>query len=192
MPTSTSCRRRFATFLLAAVALSAVACQPAVSPSVTLNFSGAFGGQMIVTTTTGPIVCVSTRSLDGTLRISLTQPSSSVVNTSFNGTGVTTGTIVELSVVPVVGCGALPGNNVLNATRVFTGTETNIAFSSSSTTTTPNGAGAVTCVDSIAFSGLLVGATITGTFTYTTACQGNNGVNAITGTGTIAIPVALR
>jgi len=50
----------------------------------------------------------------------------------------------------------------------------------------------MTCVDTVAFSGLLVGATITGTFTYSTTCQGNNGVNAITGTGTIAIPVALR
>jgi len=47
-------------------------------------------------------------------------------------------------------------------------------------------------VDTIAFSGLLVGATITGTFTYSTACQGNNGVNAITGTGTLAIQIALR
>jgi len=188
--TSTSARRRFAAVVLAALAFSAVACQPATNPSVTLTFTGAFGGQVIVTTTTGPIMCVSTRILDGTLRISLTQPSS--MNTLLNGTAVTTGTIVEVSVVPVVGCGALPGNNVLNATQVFTATETNISFSSSSTTTTPNGAGAMTCVDTIAFSGLLVGATITGTVTYSTTCQGNNGVNAITGTGTIAIPVALR
>lgn len=178
--------------LLAALAFSVVACQPATTPSVTLNFTGTFGGQVIVTTTTGPIVCVSTRNLDGTLRISLTQPSSSPVNSAVDGTAVTTGTLVEVSVVPFVGCGALPGNTLLNSTRAFLGTTTNISFSSSSTTTTPNGAGALTCVDTIAFSGLLAGAAITGTLTYSTVCQGNNGVSAITGTGTIAIPVALR
>ena len=184
-------RRVSACALVAVIVCSAVACGPAgTNPSTTTTYTGTFSGQMIVTTTTGASVCISTRTLNGTVRVTLTQPSSS---SNLTGTGVITGTLAETSVIPAAGCVALQGTTPLNVTRPITGTATNLAFSSSSATSpTPIGTGSVTCTDTIVFTGALVGSAITGTLTYGTACTGSNGISNIAGSGTTAIPVALR
>lgn len=177
--------------LVVVLALSAGACTSGTSPSTTTSYTGTFTGQMIVSTTTGASVCLSTRTLNGTLKITLQQPKSSG---SVTGTADTTGTLVEIAVIPTSTCSPLTGSVSLNGSRAVTGTTTTFGFTSSSTATvpTPNGAGSVTCTDTTAFTGSLAGSAVTGTLTYTSSCQGNNGISTITGNGTTAIPVALR
>jgi hypothetical protein len=184
-------RRISACALAALTVCSAVACGPAgTDPSTTTTYTGTFSGQMIVTTTTGATVCISTRTLNGTVRVTLTQPSSS---TNLTGTGAITGTLAETSIIPAGSCPAQQGSTALNVTRPISGTATNLAFSSSTTATpTPIGTGSLTCTDTTVFTGTLVGSAITGTLTYGTACTGTNGISNIAGSGTTAIPVALR
>jgi hypothetical protein len=189
---SSSARRFAAVALGAALSCGAVACASGTIPSNTTTFTGTFNGHVIVTTTTGTIVCISTKTLDGTLRMTLTQPNSTRANTTFNGAASVKGTVLEISVIPVVGCGALPGTIQLDVTRAISGTLTTLTFSASSTSTTPIGASTVTCVDTVAFTGSQIGEAVIGTLTYATTCQGTDGINAITGSGTTAIPVALR
>lgn len=193
MQRSSSAGRLFAVVALGvALAGGAVACASGTSPSNTNTFNGTFNGQVVVTTTTGTIVCVSTRMLNGTLRMTLSQPSSTSANATVSGSASVKATALETSVIPVVGCGALPATTQLDVTRGISGTLANLTFSASSTSTTPIGASAMTCADTVAFTGSRIGPTVTGTLTFATACQGIDGVNAITGSGTTAIPIALR
>jgi hypothetical protein len=177
---------------IALVAAFGAACNSSTSPSATTSsFSGTFTGQMIVTTSTGAIVCLSTRTLNGSLTMTLQLPTS---GTTVTGTATTTGTVAETAVSPAGICATLPATISLNGSRSVTGTTSSLTFSSTSAGTSfPGvGGGSVTCTDTIAFTGALAGSAVTGTLVYTTACQGNNGVTTIIGTGTTAIPVALR
>jgi len=176
--------------LAVAVLLWATACSnDSTSPSTSTSYTGPFTGQMIVTTTTGNVVCISTRTLNGTLTITLQQSTS---GSSVTGTAQTSGSLVELSVTPST-CAALGPPISLVGTRPVSGTTTNMTFASSSTSTTQTGGGAtVACTDTFAFAGALTTNIITGTLSYTNSCQGTSGVNTVVSNGAAAIPVALR
>ena len=186
-------RFRPAVALVAVTVFGAAACDSSdPAPSTTTTYNGTFTGQMIVTTTAGTSVCLSTRTLNGTLKMTLTLPTS---GTNVTGTAETTGTLAEIAVIPAATCSALQGTVALSGSRPVNGTTTNLVFSSSrSSTTNPpsGGSGSLSCTDTFAFAGALAGSAISGTLTYATACTGTAGASAIVASGTIAIPVTLR
>src|SRR5262245_27844611 len=145
-------RCAFVPALATVLVFSAVACESGSStPSTTTtSYSGSFTGQMIVTTTSSTTTCLPTRTLNGTPRIALRQPTS---GTTITGTADTTGSLAETAVSPAGFCAALPAAISLTGTRAVTGTSSSLVFTSVSTSTAPTaGGGTLTCTDTIGFS----------------------------------------
>jgi hypothetical protein len=115
-----------------------------------------------------------------------------------SGSADTSGSEVEVSVTASPFCSAQTGSLSLSGHHTVTGTTSSFGYSFSSTGTgsTPNGGGSVTCTDTSAFSGALSGGTISGNFSRSRTCQGNNVVNGvssvISGSGSASIPVTLH
>jgi hypothetical protein len=178
--------------ILAVCALSAVAATACASdvtgPSTSTSFTGKFTGQMIVTTISGGFECSSTRTLDGSLTLTLQGPS---LDTSVEGMGEVRGTVMEISVSPTT-CPALTGNASLTQSHSLTGSMTKLTFFSSKTFSPPGVAGSVTCSDTVTFLGSLVENDITGTMIFTSSCMGHDAASTVTASGVTSIPVTLR
>lgn len=157
---------------------------PATPPSADVTFTGPIAGQIVVTTTSGDSTCVSTRSINGTMTITLRD-----ANT--RGSLRTTGTVQEISLTASrlcslwSGCPFNPGGDI-------TGGPSNLAFATESSFTSTEIA-SVTSTESVRFNGSVSGNTITGTLAYTHTTRGTgSGGSSIAGNGTTSIPVTLR
>jgi hypothetical protein len=155
-------------------------------PTSGTTFTGSFTGQIIVTTVTGSSTCMSTRALNGTLRITLRDGNQT-------GRAEMEGARTEIAFTASPTCSALPGPVPLNLTADVSGGPSNLSFQFESTGTgpTPTG-GSVTAVETTTFSGSLSGGTINGTVTFTHATRGSNATSSIAGNGTTTIAVTLR
>lgn len=159
------------------------------------NFTGSFSGQVVVTTTTSSAIlsttCVSTRSINGTFKIALTNSSTGMAETA--------GTQQEVSFSGAAVCVASPDQSVpFNHTGPVRAAGGNLTFTSSTsfTAATPTGNGSTTSTETVTFTGSLSGGTITGTLGYEHQTRGTivlNGVSStIVGNGSTSIAMTLR
>ncbi|MBY0492653.1 MAG: hypothetical protein K2Y23_00440 [Cyanobacteria bacterium] len=148
------------------------------------RFTGPISGQFVMTTTTsstsGSSTCVSTRTITGTLTITLR-------NDNASGRLETTGTQQEISVSGPA-CSPLPNPSVpFNLNGDVTGGPANLTYmlETSSSSTSP---ATVTVTVTSKFTGALSGDTITGTPGYQELSRGTHGPSAIAGSGRPALP----
>ena len=172
---------------------------PAPTPAPTnVIYTGPISGQIEFRETTASFnqssTCVSTRALNGTMTITLTQQPDG----SISGTQQSTGTVTEIAFTSSQFCSPLPGPTPLNWSAPLTGSASSLTFSdqSSATGPTPNGSGSVTASTTKSFTGALANGVISGALVYTLSTRGTNvfgGVSTtITGDGTTTIPITLR
>lgn len=160
-----------------------------------MSFSGTFNGPFLYNTVTRSdftTSCVSTRTLNGTLTITLRDR-----NTT--GEASVTGTRQEVSVTGSPTCVGLSNPTLpINVNREVTGAPANIEFlfTSSNIGPTPSGSGSVTVTETVKFQGSLSDGVITGTLVFESAGLGSTVVNGVTSTitnsGSASFPVTLR
>jgi hypothetical protein len=150
------------------------------------SFSAPVTGQIVVSTTTGNTTCVSTRAINSTLKITLSQGNAT-------GSADMTGTLNETSFTSSPNCSAFPGNSTSFHADV-TGGPSNLTFLFTSTATgpTPTG-GSVTATEKWEFKGSFSSGSITGTLSYAHQTRGSNpGGSNITGDGSTSFSLTLR
>jgi hypothetical protein len=168
----------------APVTTQTVTTTPASPPPSDVRFTGPFNGQIVVTTTSGTATCVSTRSINGTLAITLRDANS-------RGELQTTGTVQEVALTASALCTPL-GGTPFNRGGDVTGGPSSLTFTfeSSFTSTEP---ATVTATESVRFTGSVSGDSIIGTLVYTHTTRGiGQGGSVIAGNGSTSIPVTLR
>ena len=161
------------------------------SSSVTSRtLSGPFDGQLVITTVSAGVTCVSTRSITGTMTIQLDQRADGTIT----GNGSTNGTNTETAVTQGPLCAAgvsLP----FNWGGPLTGTAGNMTIPNQQTTFTSTTPATVTVTNNFAFTGALSNGVITGTVTYSSASSGQQNPpfsGTISGSGSTTFPVTLR
>jgi hypothetical protein len=159
------------------------------------TYTGTFSGQFLYNTTTssttGSTTCVSTRSINGTLKITLRAGNT-------DGRAEMSGSRQEVSISGGSTCSPQTGTLSLAVNEAVTGGPSNLTFvnESSGTSPTPNGGGSVTVTETTKFLGSLSGGVITGMLGFESLGRGMNNVNGtittISNTGSASFPITLR
>jgi PEGA domain len=161
------------------------------SPGITSRtLSGPVDSQIVVTTVSAGVSCVSTRSISGTMTIQLDQRADGTIT----GNGSTNGTNTEIAVTGSPLCTGAP-SVPFNWGGPLTGTAGNMTIPNQQTTFTSTSPATVTVTNTFGFTGTLSNGVIAGTVTYSTASSGQQNPpfsGTISGSGSTTFPVTLR
>jgi hypothetical protein len=154
------------------------------------TLSGPFDSQIVVTTVSAGVSCVSTRSISGTMTIQLDQRADGTIT----GNGSTNGTNTEIAVTGSPLCTGAP-SIPFNWGGPLTGTAGNMTIPDQQTTFTSTSPATVTVTNTFGFAGTLSNGVVAGTVTYSTASSGQQNPpfsGTISGSGSTTFPVTLR
>ncbi len=154
------------------------------------TLSGPFDGQLVITTVSSGVTCVSTRSVSGTMTIQLDQRADG----SITGSGSTRGTNTETAVTQSPLCTARPAVP-FNWGGPLTGTAGNMTIPEQQTTFTSTSPATVTVTNTFAFTGTLSNGVIAGTVTHSEVSSGQQNPpfnGTITSNGSTSFTVTLR
>jgi len=157
-------------------------------PAGPSSFSGPFTGQ-IVSTIIGVETCIVTRTVNGTMQVTLDSQSASAVN----GKGEFSGTDTVISQT----CSGPTATGTFRQAFTLTGSPSNLGFREQHTETRPadfDATQTVTATVNVVFQGVLSGGVITGTLTYDEKSEtvGGRGGGIVRESATGTFPITLR